>query len=92
VGFFVALFRSCFIMTNQHSEECDHFVLAHAVEQIEAELQRRLGGLVSDLRVVMRGQGLALQGRCRTHHARQIVQHAAMELTHLPILANEIRV
>jgi hypothetical protein len=79
-------------MTNQHTGECDQGSLAAAVEQVETQLQRRLGGLVSDLRVVVRGQGLALQGRSRTHHARQLVQQAAMELTHLPILANEIRV
>jgi hypothetical protein len=59
---------------------------------VEAQVRRRLGGRVSDLRVVVRGDGLALQGRARTQHARQLAQHAAMEATALPIVANEIRV
>jgi len=33
-----------------------------------------------------------LQGRTRTYHAKQLAQHAVMEITELPILANEIRV
>jgi hypothetical protein len=79
-------------MTNQHTEECNDGIPAETVALVEAQLRRRLGGRVSDLRVVARGQGLALQGRSRTHHARQLVLQAALELTHLPILANEIRV
>lgn len=62
------------------------------VEQVEAHVQRRLGGQVNDLRVVVRGEGLVLQGRTRTYHAKQLAQHAVMEITELPILANEIRV
>ncbi len=79
-------------MENPHSEEGNLGISADVVAQLEAQLQRRLGGQVSDLRVVVRGQGLALQGRSRTHYARQLVQQAALELTRLPILANEIRV
>jgi hypothetical protein len=61
-------------------------------EQVEALVQKRLCGRVSDLRVIVRGGGLVLQGRSRTYHAKQLVQQAVMEISELPILANEIRV
>ena len=79
-------------MEPRHPEECIQAVPAGIVEQIEAQIQRRLGGQVSNLGVVMRGDGLALQGRSRTHSARQLAQPVAMETTKLPILADEIRV
>ncbi|MBX6313779.1 MAG: BON domain-containing protein [Isosphaeraceae bacterium] len=65
---------------------------AELAAEVEARVRRQLGGRVSDLRVVVRGGGLALQGRARTQHTRQLAQHAAMEATALPIVANEIRV
>jgi hypothetical protein len=65
---------------------------AAIVAQVEAQIRVRLGGQVSDLRVVVRGDGMALQGHSRTHHAKQLAQHVAMEATELPILANEIQV
>jgi hypothetical protein len=51
-----------------------------------------LGGRIRDLRVLVRHNGVILQGRSSTYHAKQIAQHAAMELTGLPILANDIEV
>jgi hypothetical protein len=47
---------------------------------------------VSDLGVVVRGDGLALPGRSRTHYTGQLARQVAMETTELPILADEIRV
>jgi hypothetical protein len=61
-------------------------------ERLEALLHRRLGSRVRDLRVVVRKDGLILQGRSSTYHAKQLAQHAAMELACLPILANDIEV
>jgi hypothetical protein len=61
-------------------------------ERLEALLQRRLGGRVRDLRVVVRPTGLVLKGWALTYHAKQLAQHAAMELASLPILANDIEV
>ena len=61
-------------------------------ERLENMLLRRLGNRVRDLRVVLLPEGLILQGRTATYHAKQIAQHAAMELANLPILANEIQV
>ena len=61
-------------------------------ERLETLIERRLGYRVRDLRVVVRATGLILQGRAATYHAKQLAQHAAMELTNLPILANDIEV
>ena len=61
-------------------------------ERLENMLLRRLGNRVRDLRVIVLADGLILQGRTGTYHAKQLAQHAAMELAALPILANEIEV
>lgn len=62
------------------------------LESLEALVQRRLGGRVRDLRIRVRGSGVILQGRASTYHAKQLAQHAAMELSGLPIVANDIQV
>jgi len=61
-------------------------------ERLELLVQRRLGSRVRDLRVIVRHEGVILQGRAATYHAKQLAQHAAMELGELPILANDIEV
>ena len=61
-------------------------------ERLESLLQRRLGNRVRDLRVLIRPEGVILQGRTSTYHAKQLAQHAAMELGNLPILSNAIEV
>jgi hypothetical protein len=63
-----------------------------ADECLESLVQRRLGSRVRDLRVVVRRDGVILQGRATTYHAKQLAQHAAMELASMPILANDIEV
>jgi hypothetical protein len=63
-----------------------------ADEHLEAFMHRRLGNRVRDLRVVRQGGGLILHGWAATYHAKQLAQHAAMEMSPLPILANEIEV
>ena len=69
-------------------------VLASSVlseeERLETILLRRLGNRIRDLRVVRLPNGLVLQGRTGTYHAKQVAQHVAMEVADLPILANEI--
>jgi hypothetical protein len=44
------------------------------------------------LRVLVRHDGVILQGRTSTYHAKQLAQHAAMELGDVRILSNEIEV
>jgi hypothetical protein len=63
-----------------------------SAEHLESQVQHRLGSRVRDLRVVIRQDGIILQGRAATYHAKQLAQHAAMELAELPILANDIEV
>jgi hypothetical protein len=63
-----------------------------AQEQLEAQMVRRLGGRVRDLRIILRHNGVILQGWSGTYHAKQLAQHAAMDLTGLPVLANDIEV
>lgn len=63
-----------------------------AEESLERILRRRLGKRVRDLRVIVLPEGLVLQGRTNTYHAKQVAQHVAMELAGAPILANEIEV
>jgi hypothetical protein len=59
---------------------------------LESLLQGRLGSRVRDLRIQCLPAGLVIQGRAATYHAKQLAQHAAMELVDLPILANDIEV
>ena len=59
-------------------------------ERLESTLVRRLGNRVRGLRIIVLPDGLILQGRTATYHAKQMAQHIAMEATDLPILANEI--
>jgi hypothetical protein len=61
-------------------------------ERLESLIERRVGNQIRNLKVVMRDTGLILQGRAATYHAKQLAQHAAMEVATLPILANEIEV
>ena len=61
-------------------------------EHYETQVQRRIGGRIRDLRVIVRHDGVILQGRTNTYHAKQLAQHAAMDLIDLPILANDIEV
>jgi hypothetical protein len=61
-------------------------------ERLEGLLQRRLGNRVRNLRVQVLPRGIVLRGRTTTYHAKQLAQHAAMELADRPILANDIQV
>jgi hypothetical protein len=61
-------------------------------ENLESLLARRLGNRIRDLRVLVQSAGLVLKGWTATYHAKQLAQHAAMELGKLPILSNDIEV
>jgi Putative prokaryotic signal transducing protein len=60
--------------------------------RLEMLIQAQLSGRVRGFRVVRRDNGFVLQGRTPTYYAKQLVLHAAMQATALPILANEIQV
>jgi hypothetical protein len=61
-------------------------------EQAEAMLRQRLCGRVRALRVVVREDGLVLQGASANFYGKQMAQHLAHTLLRLPIVANEIEV
>lgn len=61
-------------------------------EQLETLMYRRLGNRVRELRIVVLPEGVVLQGWTSTYHAKQLAQHAAMELAGAPIVANDIEV
>ncbi len=63
-----------------------------SLEQLQALVQRRLHGRVRDLRLLVQDHGLILQGQASTYYAKQLAQHAALEITGLAILANDIEV
>lgn len=60
--------------------------------ELEARVQSRLYGRVRNFRLLHRDDGLVLQGRARTYYAKQLAQHAVLEVTAQPIAANEIEV
>lgn len=60
--------------------------------RLEMHIQARLNRRVRGIRVVRRDNGFVLQGRTSTYYAKQLVLHAAMQATALPILADEIEV
>ena len=61
-------------------------------DSLESVIQNRSGRRVRELRVVVHAGGVILRGQARTFYAKQLAQHAAMEITGLPVLANEIEV
>lgn len=61
---------------------------AELAERLQQQLARRFRGL----QVAVAEGGLVLKGRVGTYYAKQVAQHLVMQLTDLPILANEIEV
>jgi hypothetical protein len=69
---------------------CD--VTVDAVTELETLVQCRLGGQVRDFHIVATGSGIILRGHTHTYYAKQLAQHAVIEKSTLPIVANEIEV
>jgi hypothetical protein len=59
---------------------------------LERQIQHRLEGRLRHFRLIVRDQGLVLQGQAQTYYVKQLTQHVVIELTGLRILANEIEV
>jgi hypothetical protein len=62
------------------------------LSDVEARVLSRLRGQVHHFALAARDGGLVLHGSSPTFYAKQLAQHAVMQATNLPILANEIRV
>jgi hypothetical protein len=63
-----------------------------STEQVEALLKQKLGGRIWNIRLVIEDGGIVLQGHTSSYYAKQLAQHAAMEVLQLPIRANLIEV
>jgi hypothetical protein len=79
-------------MQVQAAEPSIDLTTADGTAELIVHVQCRLGGQVRGLRLVATDKGLLLRGRTHTYYAKQLAQHAVMEATGLPILANEIEV
>ena len=66
--------------------------ISETLARIEEHVRYRLTGLVRDFQLVFRDKGLVLRGHVHTYYAKQLTQHAVMEASSLPILANEMEV
>ncbi len=65
---------------------------AECAMDLETRVLDRLGTLVRDFRLVITKDGVCLRGRAQTYYAKQLAQHAVMNASAMPILANEIEV
>ena len=63
-----------------------------SLDELEARLQGRLNGRIRNLQVFLQPGGVVLRGLSRTYYGKQLAQHAVMDETDLPIVANEIEV
>jgi aspartyl-tRNA synthetase len=87
------------VMTPHFEVALERFEVLEAIEAIEMNDERlealtqvRLGNRVRNLRVLRGKDGLVLRGKTTTYYAKQLVQHAVMELDESRILANDIEV
>jgi hypothetical protein len=67
----------------------DPSLLDHC-QQVEQRIRRDYSRRVLNFRIEVLDDGLVLEGRTKTYYGKQEVQHAVMEATELPILANNI--
>jgi hypothetical protein len=79
-------------MNFQTCEPIGGFTPPAELEALEGRVQCLMNGRVRNLRLLFHQDGLILKGFSRSYYAKQIAQHAVMNRTNLPILANEIEV
>jgi hypothetical protein len=74
---------------------CDKSITSTPIpelERLEAQVRIRLGSRVRNLRLLLRDECLVLKGRAHTYYAKQLAQHAVMQVAEYRIHANEIEV
>ena len=79
-------------MKAQAPEEIMDPTTADGAAELEAHVQCLLSGQIHDFRLEVGGEGLILRGHAHTYYAKQLAQHAVMNATTVPIVANEIEV
>lgn len=62
------------------------------LENLENHVLSRLSGRIRGFRVQLLNGGLVLSGTTKTYHTKQVAQHLVMEMTDVPIRANDIAV
>jgi hypothetical protein len=62
------------------------------IDQLVTSVEGQLAGRVYDLRLLLRDNGLVLQGHTHSYYAKQLAQQIVMKTTGLPLLANDIEV
>jgi osmotically-inducible protein OsmY len=79
-------------MSGQRAGQAVGWISTEDVDRVKAAIRDRIGSRVSEVRVTVREGELILLGRCRTHHAKQLAQQAALKFADWPVLANDIQV
>jgi hypothetical protein len=80
------------VMNDESKTPMFDVLSAVAIAEMEQHIRDRMCGQLHGFRLLSGKLGLVLLGRTRTYHAKQLAQHALMEITDLPIQANEIEV
>jgi hypothetical protein len=75
------------MLPNQVNSDCQS-LLRQLIDQVES----RLHGRIREFHVRLLNRGLVLTGCTKTYYAKQLAQHLVMEMTDLPITANDIQV
>ncbi len=79
-------------MNNLARKPAIDLATADGITELERRIRTRLGGQISQFQLEITTTGVILRGRARTYYAKQLAQHAVMEVTKLPILANAVDV
>ena len=79
-------------MNLQPEARTHDYARAADLTALEEHIRCRLAGRVRDFRLVVTEQGLVLRGHAHTYYAKQLAQHAVLEVAGTPIQANEIEV
>ena len=64
----------------------------HELDGIAELVRRRLAGRIRDFRLVLRENGIVLQGRACSYYGKQLAQHEVLRVVNAARLVNEIEV
>jgi hypothetical protein len=79
-------------MKRQRTEPGIDLTNPDGVVELEWKIRHQLGGRIRELKIEISTEGLVLRGCARSFYAKQLAQHAVMDETELPIVANFIDV
>jgi hypothetical protein len=65
---------------------------AGQLRELETQIGIRLNGRIRNFQLSLREGGMVLEGHAQTYYAKQLVQHAVMVASDLPICVNDIEV